>query len=247
MNTATPIRRRRFEFRPTLWPTLVAAPALLVLIGLGVWQLERLAWKRTLIATIEARLEAPAVALPAEVRDPEAWGYRRVVVRGRFLHDREIHLFAHDRRGQLGYFVVTPLRRADGGFVLVNRGWVPAARKDPATRPAGQVEGPVEIEGIVRLPWRQGWFVPDNDPAENVWFWGDLEGMAAAAGIAAPALLVDAGPAPNPGGLPVGGQTKVRFRNDHLGYALTWFGLAAGLAVVYVLYHLRREASGPGK
>jgi surfeit locus 1 family protein len=237
------------HFRPTFWPTLFTVPALLVLLGLATWQVERLQWKEGLIAERTARTTAAPIALPqaGTQLSPEALAdldYRRATATGHFLHDREIYLAARTMQGAIGYQVVTPLQRTDGSIVLVNRGWVPDDRKDPRKRADGQVAGDVAVEGAIRAPGRQHWLQPDNDPAKNVWFWTDLGAMAQHAG-AAPERLVpvflEAGAAPNPGGLPVGGQTRVNLPNDHLQYVITWYALAIGLAVIYVIYHLRRS------
>jgi surfeit locus 1 family protein len=236
-------------FRPTFWPTLITVPALLVLLGLGTWQVERLHWKNGLIAERTARTTAAPIPLPAAVSElsPEALAdldYRHAAATGQFLHDREMYLAARTMRGAVGYQVVTPLRQADDSVVLVNRGWVPGDRKDPAERAEGQVAGTARVEGAIRAPARQHWLQPDNEPAKNVWFWNDLGAMAQHAGIAPERLVpvfLEAGAAPNPGGLPVGGQTRVNLPNDHLQYAITWYALAIGLAVIYVLYHMRRS------
>ena len=231
-----------FGFRPTFWPTVMAVPMVLLMLGLGVWQLHRLQWKEALIATIDQRIGAAAVPLPAgNDIEPDGWNYRHVRVTGRFLHDKEIHLLAYTERGNLGYHVITPLARQDGGYVLIDRGWVPTAKADPKTRPDGQLPGTVTVEGVVRHGWTQGWFVPDNEPAKNLWFFGDLAAMAKTAGVTVPPILVEAGPAPNPGGFPIGGQTLVTLPNHHLQYALTWFGMALALMVIYVLYHRKLE------
>ena len=232
-----------FARRPGAAAIILGAAAFSLLVGLGVWQIWRLVEKRQLIATIETRITAPAVDLPASGVEPAAWRYRRVRLRGVFQHDREFHLFSTNRAGKSGYQVITPLVRPDGLVVLVDRGWVPADRKDPATRPQGQVAGEVTVVGLVHAPWRRGWFVPANDPARNLWFYGDLAAMAAHLGAARVApVFVDADATPNPGGLPVGGQTKIVIRNDHLQYAITWFALALALAVMFVLYHRRPSA-----
>jgi surfeit locus 1 family protein len=224
--------------RPTLWPTLFTVPALVVLIGLGVWQVERLAWKTDLLATIDSRIHAAPVPLPAgDAIDPAAWQYRHVTVSGHFLNNKEMHLLAYTERGNLGYHLIVPLARDGGGYVLVDRGWVPTANKAPETRPESQPAGEVSVEGVVHPGWRQGWFVPDNKPAENLWFYADIAGFARQADVAVPPILVEAGPAPNPGGLPIGGQTVIDIPNDHLQYALTWFGFAVALAAIYVVYH----------
>lgn len=237
--TATAGRR----LRPTLWATVATAAALLVLLGLGTWQVDRLFWKRDLLARIDARLSAPAVALEALDRLPPGdLEYRRARATGRFLHDREMHLAARALRGQVGYHVVTPFELADGRVLLVNRGWIPQERRDPATRAEGQVPGTVELEGVLRAPRGQGWLQPDNQPAENIWFWVDPPAMAAAAGV--PSVLpvvLEAGPAENPGGLPIGGQTRVKIANDHLQYAITWYSLAVALAVIVLIRRRRRD------
>lgn len=233
-------------FRPALWPTLFTVPALILLLTLGTWQVQRLVWKLDLIETVERGLKAEPVPLPPGALDPADWSYRRVTVRGVFDHSREYHVLAHSERGNFGYHVVTPLKRSDApGWVLVSRGWVPTERKAAADRPDGQVAGEVTVTGIVRPPSRQGPFMPDNDPARNLWYFGDAAGMLAQAGIAdAPALFVDAeASAAVPGGWPRPGHTRLNFPNNHLAYAFTWYSGAAILAVIYVLWHRRRQSA----
>lgn len=231
-----------WRFRPTLWPTLFTLPALVVLFGLGTWQVDRLFWKRDLIETRVSRSSAPAIPAPAGIDDFAAMEFRHVRVVGVFLHDKEMYLGARTLRGNVGYQVVTPLRRADGGYLLVNRGWVPRERRDPATRAEGQLEGEVVVEGLIREPGFKGVFPPDNRPEENFWFNVDVPAMAAWAGLEGVAnYAVEAGPAPNPGGLPIGGQTRIQLRNEHLQYAVIWYSLAVALIVIYILYHRRRE------
>lgn len=212
--------------------------ALALLVGLGVWQLQRLAWKRDLLATVEARISASALALPAQVTDAAALDFRRVAVRGRFAHERELFLAGRSRRGRPGVQVVTPLLREGAAAVLVNRGWAPLEKKDPASRAAGQVAGTVTVTGIARVPRAPGLFVPENDPAKGFWMTVDVDAMAAARGVA-PVLpvIVEADATPNPGGAPIGGITRIDYRNDHLQYALTWFALAVALVVIFVVYH----------
>lgn len=193
-----------------------------------MWQIERRAWKLDLIAQVEARIHAPAAALPARAdwarvnaRDD---AYRHVRVTGSFLHDRETLVQAVTERGA-GYWVLTPLRTADG-IVLVNRGFVPSERRDPASHRAGQ--GPVTVTGLLRMSEPGGAFLRSNDPAAERWYARDVAAIARARGLneIAP-FFIDADAALNPGGYPVGGLTVVAFPNNHLVYALTWFGLAA--------------------
>ena len=234
--------RRRFRF--TLVPTLFTVPSLIVLIGLGTWQVERLQWKTGLIAERVAALSAAPVAAPATADEAAGLDFHRVTVIGTFDHGRELYIWAEDERGVAGFQVVTPLTLEDGGILLVNRGFVPDARKNPATRAAGQAAGTVEIDGILRIARKPiGWLVPSNQPAEHFWVYVDPPAMATAMGLD-PARLrpyfVEAGPKPNPGGLPVGGQTRIQLPNDHLQYAITWYGFAVTLLVIYLVYHYRK-------
>ena len=221
--------------RLSLSATIIAAIAVLVLLGLGTWQLQRLAWKQNLIERIEAGLAAAPVELPQR-SGLDAFDYRRVRIEGHFVHDQELYLTPRMLNGRAGGHVLTPLVRADGTVVLVDRGWVPEDRVAPATRGEGQRAGRVAIEGIARHARRPNAFTPENDVAGNRWYWIDLPAMAAHLDLDLLPILVEAGPEPNLGGLPVGGRSQLDIRNDHLGYAITWYALAAALAVVYFLY-----------
>lgn len=237
-------------FRLRRWPTVFVAVVLPVLLGLGAWQLDRREWKTDLLGHIAERMAAPAIALPASIDDADAWDYRRVTVTGTFMHDDEMVLTGRTHRGRAGVHLVTPLRRSDphaaGEIVLVNRGWVPAERRAPASRPDSLVAGEVQVEGIAKVPPPRGWMQPDNEPHENLWFWTDLPAMAAYARIpdVAP-VVIEVGGAAAPGTLPVGGGTTIDIPNNHLQYAFTWFSLAAALVAIYILYHLREAGRGP--
>ena len=223
-----------------VWPTAFAAAGLAVLVGLGTWQLERKRWKEDLIAKIAARVHAPPVPLiRAEQlrRDGADVEYLHVIARGRFQHDEERYLYAPAPSG-LGWHVYTPLEYAPGRFVWINRGFVPDARKDPASRREGQVPGETEVTGLIRQPQARRMFTPANDVAHNLWYWPDVAALHASAfgGTGAEALAftvdADAKPAP-PGGLPAGGVTRLDLPNRHLEYALTWYGLGLTLIGVY--------------
>jgi surfeit locus 1 family protein len=218
----------------------------LVLLGLGTWQVERRAWKLDLIARTDARVHAAPVPAPG----PSEWpgigrddAYRHVRLSGRFLNDRETLVQAVTDYGA-GFWVVTPLRRDDGTTVLINRGFVPGDRKDPSSREAGQIAGPVEVVGLLRPSEPGGAFLRSNDPAGNRWYSRDVAAIATARGLSDVApYFVDADAAPNPGGLPVGGLTVVSFPNNHLVYAITWYGLALMLAG-FGLYRLSGRRKG---
>ncbi|MBR0858610.1 SURF1 family protein [Bradyrhizobium liaoningense] len=220
--------------RPSLWLTVLSLAAFVALIALGVWQIERRAWKLALIDRIEQRVHAPAQPIPA----PAAWPmvstandeYRHVSVAGRFLHDRETLVQAVTEEGP-GYWVLTPLQRDDGTQVLVNRGFVPSERRDASTRRDGNPVGKVEITGLLRMTEPKGGFLRNNVPQHNRWYSRDIAAIAAARGLheVAP-FFIDADAGSQSAGGPIGGLTVVHFPNNHLIYALTWFALAFMLA-----------------
>lgn len=228
--------------------------AILMLVALGTWQVERLRWKEALIAMIDLRVSAdplPLDAIEAKFAAESDVDYWPVRASGVFLHQSERHFLAtHD--GRSGFFVYSPLGLDDGRFVFVNRGFVPYELKDAGTRAAGQVAGRVTVRGLARNPLhdKPSFIVPDNDEGGNIFFWKDLEAMARTAGLPAGAevlpFFIDAGAAAVPGGWPFGGVTRVDLPNNHLQYAVTWYGLAAALAAVLALF-LRRSGRDRGR
>lgn len=244
------------QTRSWLGLLLPALFAFIVLIGLGTWQVERKAWKEALIASLAERLAAPPETLPAPATwpnlDPADDEYRRVKFTAHFDNAAEALIygaasaFRPDVSGP-GYWVFTPARLSDGGIVVVNRGFVPEDRKDPKSRAAGQVSGPVAIIGALRWPDTRHWFTPADDAAHNLWFSRDPQAIAAAKGLGAvaPLFVEMEAPAP-PGGLPSPGKIVVNLPNNHLQYAITWYGLAAALAGVFAVFALSSRRRGTG-
>jgi surfeit locus 1 family protein len=241
MQTETHLRTRR---RSLLWPTLFSLVAFALFMALGLWQVHRLHWKEGLIAERQAAVSAPAIALPATLDAARGLQFRHVEATGRFDHAGELYLNAMSRDGKPGWHVVTPLIQANGEAVMIDRGFVPTDKQDPATRAAAQWPGTVTVTGLLRVPpaAKPSWFLPDNDPAQNHWFYIDIAAMAAADRLARVApLYIDADATPNPGGYPEGGQTNIALPNDHLQYAITWFGLAALMPVLYFFFVRRHR------
>jgi surfeit locus 1 family protein len=233
-------------FRP--YPGLTIACALLfaILCGLGAWQLERLQWKLALIATVNGHMAAAPVSLDQILAmKPDDAQYRRVTVRGQFDHTREAYVFTTDASGAAVYHVLTPLRTDDGKLLMVDRGEVPQEKRAPATRAAGNNAGAVAVTGVWRAPDAPGAFTPPPDVAHRIWYARDLASIAAADHLTLSApVVIEADASPNPGGWPKGGQTVVSFRNQHLSYAVTWFGLAIVLLGVWLSYHISKGRIG---
>ena len=228
-------------FRP--YPGLTIACALLfaILCGLGVWQLERLQWKLALIARVNGHMAAAPLALDRIIAmEAGEAQYRRVTLKGRFDHAHEAYVFTTDA-GDPVYHVLTPFTADDGKVLMVDRGEVPKEKLDPTTRAAGNEAGETEVTGVWREPDAPGAFTPPPDTAHRIWYARDLAGIAAYDHmvLAAP-VVIEADTAPNPGGWPKGGQTVVSFRNQHLSYAVTWFGLALGLLGIWFAYHISK-------
>jgi surfeit locus 1 family protein len=228
-----------------LVPGVAALGALVVLLGLGTWQIQRKAWKEALIATVTERFAAPPVGLPPPAEwprlDPSQDEFRRVGFSAEWLNDKEALVYTSgsslraDAAGP-GYWVFTPAR-VPGGILMVNRGFVPEGRQDPATRPQGQTAGPVDIVGVMRWPETPGLFTPPGDPGRNLWFARDPAAIAAAKGLGAVAPFYIEQESPSvPGGLPQVGKLQPSLPNNHLGYALTWYGLALVLVVGFGIW-----------
>lgn len=237
-----PYKKRRRLIEPTVFTVVGIA----FLIGLGIWQLDRKTWKENLIATVTARINRAPEDLPPRAGWPrlvqDGNEYRHVTFPAEFLKGQEAFVytagspFRPDVTGT-GYWLFAPAQLAGGSIVVVNRGFVPLDRKDPATRAQGIPHGTVEIDGVMRWPETRGLFTPADDPKANVWYLRDPKSMAAAKNwaSAAPFYIDQEQPVP-PGGVPLPGKLSVQLPDNHLQYALTWFGLALALAGVYVVW-----------
>jgi surfeit locus 1 family protein len=225
-----------------------------ILVGLGTWQLQRKAWKEALIATLERRFAAAPMPLPPAQEWPGLKSgemeFRRVRFTATFLHDREALVYAgasalrSDASGP-GYWVFTPAQLDHHALVMVDRGFVPEGRQDPARRSEGRVAGPLEIVGVLRWPERPGWFSPSPDVTHNLWFVRDPAAIAAAKdlGAVAPFYIEQESPRP-PGGLPSPAKLKINLPNNHAQYMITWYGLAAALAAVFTVFALTQGRAG---
>lgn len=253
----------RWRAAGLIWPSILTVLMLPVLIGLGTWQWQRMAWKADLIAKLEARAKAEPVSYTSALgefvkSDPDLKTgdveYLRVRVTGTFDYGEERHVYA-PRTSSQGWNVFT-LLNVEGGQppVYINRGWVSDKFKDPATRAEGQISGPVTITGLARLDEPTSMFAAPNDPKSNRWYqrdtwalrWGEKgppspseRQMMQLQGYAPFSIDAEAEPA-NPGGWPKGGTTAVKLPNSHLQYVVTWYGLALTLIVIFAVFARQR-------
>jgi surfeit locus 1 family protein len=238
----------------TRWGLHIAALiGLAVLISLGTWQVKRLAWKEGLIASIETRMTAapePLFAVEERFKTQGDVDYFPVTLTGTLVNAREQY-FLSTFDGQSGWNVYAPLQLADGRALMLNRGFVPYDLRDPAKRPGSQPDGIQTINGLARNPLaaKPSSITPENEAKSNTWYWKDLSGMAENAEVPMDKLLpffVDDWSGQKQGALPVTRTTIISLPNNHLQYAVTWYGLAAALAGVWGAMTLRRRSNAQG-
>lgn len=237
-------------YRPKAADIALIVLAVLLFAGfmsLGIWQVERRAWKLDLIGRVEQRVHAPAAPLGASIQWPQVSAasdeYRHLQVSGRLLNERETLVKAVTRQGS-GFWVMTPLELPDGRMLLVNRGFVPPEARHRGTRSATESDAQLTLTGLLRLSEPGGGFLRRNDAPDNRWYSRDVAAIAQARGLerVAPFFLDADGPPAVAANLvnttpawPLGGLTVISFANNHLVYALTWFGLALMVPVGGVL------------
>nr|XP_022909975.1 surfeit locus protein 1 [Onthophagus taurus] len=223
--------------------------------ALGTWQIQRKKWKEALINNLQERKNAIPITLPDSLEELESLEYYPIHVKGQFLHDKEMYmgprsllidgdaaskssLLSKGQTSTQGYLVVTPFKLSDRDeTILVNRGWVPTKSVNPKSRPQGQVEGEVDVIGVVRLHENRPTFMPKNKEGTNIWYYRDLEQMCAITG--ASPIFLDATNEFDVKGGPIGGQTRISLRNEHLSYILTWYGLCAFTSIMWYRQFLK--------
>ncbi|MCX5512380.1 surfeit 1 [Kaistia algarum] len=238
----------RSPWKRLIAPAIATVIMFAILCSLGAWQWRRLHWKEALIAQVDMRLKTAPVAAPGPVGwstlDLVEFDYTPVTVSGTFLNDKEAHLYGQisqprGKLGGVGWWIYTPLKTDEGWIVYVNRGFVPDGKQAAATRREGQIDGHVTVTGLARRPETPSHLFGDGIPADDQWFAREPSLFAKAAGFPAASVApysIDANAAPNPGGMPQGGETLVVFSNNHLQYVVTWFGLAFALLAVFAVY-----------
>ena len=228
--------------RPVAWFFFLAAFG--TCMALGTWQVQRLEWKEGLIAEIAAANEsAPLTALPQTAEELEKLQFHKVTLSGTWVADTEFHITPRYYRDQYGYHLIAPMKLADGRTLLVNRGWISAKKKEADSRPETRVKGKATITGLVRTGAERSYFTPPSQPEKNLWFGRDIEQMANHASLKNPVpAMVDRIGEQKADQLPIPSDGTIRLRNDHLSYILTWYGIALGILVIFLVYHRKKAA-----
>jgi surfeit locus 1 family protein len=221
------------RYRRLVVPATATAIMLMILISLGVWQVHRLAWKQGILAQIATAETGPPVAM---ADDATPTPYSKVAVTGRFREDLSA-LYGDEVRQtpdgvRMGAQLIVPLVRKDGSTLLVDRGWVPLTRPRPIGMPAGEVT----VDGYVRPADRPGPFSAHDDVAMRRFYTLDPTAIGAALGLKVEPFTLVALGEPPPDLFPDPARHLPRPPNDHLSYAITWFGLALALAVIFTIW-----------
>ena len=225
-----------------LWPSIFSILIFTMLISFGTWQVKRLFWKEALIQDYLTQSKSNPITIANELDKSSINEFKSIVILGRFIHDNEIYITGKTYEGNAGFHVVTPFKMENNKLVLINRGWVSESYKNPDKRKFSLTKGLVKLTGIIRHPQQKGYFVPENDGKNGFWFTIIPEQIFDHINITSNPIIdnyyIDALRIGKKLTLPIGVDGEPKFRNQHLSYAITWYGLALSLLFVYFSYHV---------
>ncbi len=225
-----------------LWPSIFSILIFAMLISFGTWQVKRLFWKETLIENYLTQSQSNPIIDPAELEKPSINEFKSITISGYFLHKNEIYITGKTYEGNAGFHVVTPFKMDNNKIILINRGWVSEGYKDPNKRKFSLPKEKVKLKGIIRYPQKKGYFVPENDGENGFWFTivpnQIFNFIKINTNFVVKDYYIDALRLGKKITLPIGVDGKPYLRNQHLSYAITWYGLALSLLFVYFSYHV---------
>ena len=231
----------KIQFKPMLWPSIFSILIFSILISFGTWQVKRLFWKEALIQNYITQSQSNPITDPVELEKSSINEFRSIGILGRFMHSNEIYITGKTYEGNAGFHVITPFIMQNNKIVLINRGWVSEGYKDPKKRKFRLAEGQVKLKGIIRYPQQKGYFVPENDGENGFWFTiipnQIFKFVKINSNFVIKDYYIDALRLEEKITLPIGVDGKPNLRNQHLSYAITWYGLALSLLFVYFSYH----------
>ncbi len=229
----------KYSFKPKPFPLFAFVCALSILIGLSAWQFKRLNWKNELISQRINSFELTPTDFE-NIEIPENNEFRKIVVVGELLNEYEMYMPALSKRGNNGFHILVPLKTEGGNYVLFDTGWVPLAKKNKNTRLNNRFNGVKSFEAVIRTSGRKGYFQPENDVKNNTWFFVETELMSSHTGFKFENNFYLEASKNGPNGFPLGNQTRIYLRNNHLQYALTWLMIAIGLIGVFFFANIKK-------
>ena len=231
-----------YIFKPKIIPIIATILGLAILLSLSGWQLKRLSWKKNLIETRIDRYEKNSKELD-ELKDISNSEFYKVNVVGSFLNNKEMFMPALSKNGNNGFHILVPIKLLDGKTIIYDTGWVPTHKKEQATRTENLDDNISIKESVIRLPGRKGKYQPDNELENNFWFFVDTEEMSKYLNLNVEKEFYLEAANDGPEGYPLGGQTRIYIRNNHLQYAITWFLIACTLLGVFLAASIKIEKS----
>ena len=228
-----------YSFKPRLFPLFAFVVALSILLGLSGWQIKRLNWKTNLISQRISSFESDPISF-VNLNQPEKNEFRKVFVDGQLLNEFEMYMPALSKRGNNGFHILVPLKTTSGKFIIYDTGWVPLKIKEKEKRLLNISKNSQTFEAVIRTSGRKGYFQPDNDLNTNTWFFVEPELMSKYLKMDFENEYYLEATQNGPNGFPLGNQTRIYLRNNHLQYALTWFMIACGLVGVFFFANIKK-------
>ena len=231
---------KKYIFKPKLIPLISFFLALTVLLSLSFWQVKRLVWKTNLIEQRISSFEAEPKDL-TDIKRPEENEFKKVFVEGELLNDFEFFMPALSKNGNNGFHIIVPLKVDKKNLILFDTGWIPLNKKEKDKRLSNIFEEKKKFTAVIRLPGRKGYFQPDNDKVKNFWFFVEPDLMEETISKKLEKNFYLEAYNNGPNGYPLGNQTRIYIRNNHLQYAITWFLIALSLIGVFLFAKIRKK------
>ena len=228
-----------YSFKPRPFPLFAFIVALSILLGLSGWQIKRLNWKTDLISQRISSFESDPISF-VNLNQPEKNEFRKVFVDGQLLNEFEMYMPALSKRGNNGFHILVPLKTTSGKLIIYDTGWVPLKIKEKEKRLLNISKNSQTFEAVIRTSGRKGYFQPDNDTDTNTWFFVEPELMSKYLKMNFENEYYLEAVKNGPNGFPLGNQTRIYLRNNHLQYALTWFMIACGLVGVFFFANIKK-------
>ena len=228
-----------YSFKPRPFPLFAFIVALSILLGLSGWQIKRLNWKTDLISQRISSFESDPISF-VNLNQPEKNEFRKVFVDGQLLNEFEMYMPALSKRGNNGFHILVPLKTTSGKLIIYDTGWVPLKIKEKEKRLLNISKNSQTFEAVIRTSGRKGYFQPDNDTDTNTWFFVEPELMSKYLKMNFENEYYLEATKNGPNGFPLGNQTRIYLRNNHLQYALTWFMIACGLVGVFFFANIKK-------
>ena len=225
-----------YSFKPRPFPLFAFIVALSILLGLSGWQIKRLNWKTDLISQRISSFESNPISF-VNLNQPEKNEFRKVFVEGQLLNEFEMYMPALSKRGNNGFHILVPLKTTSGKFIIYDTGWVPLKIKEKEKRLLNISKNSQIFEAVIRTSGRKGYFQPNNDTDTNTWFFVEPELMSKYLKMNFENEYYLEAVKNGPNGFPLGNQTRIYLRNNHLQYALTWAILAVLFLVMNYIYY----------